>query len=62
MSYGSPASLDPHLELSSIQTDDNPDKIRSAAFSPTMIDAALVFDDGIVGMMDESTTRSEAMP
>ena len=27
-----------------------------------MIDAALVFDEGIVGMMDESTTRSDAIP
>ena len=27
-----------------------------------MIEAALVFDEGIVGMIDESTTRNDAIP
>ena len=36
--------------------------IRSAAFSPIMIEAALVFELISRGMIEESVTRSRSMP
>ena len=36
--------------------------IKSAAFSPIIIVGALVFPDGIVGIIDASTTRNPSMP
>jgi len=36
--------------------------ISSAPFSPTAIDGMLVFDEGIVGKIEESTTRNPPMP
>lgn len=37
-------------------------RMRSAAFSPIMIEAAFGLDAGKVGMIDESTTRNEDTP
>ena len=41
---------------------DKADLIKSEAFSPTIILAALVFPDGIVGNMEASATRNPSTP
>ena len=40
----------------------DPNLTKSAPFSPIMIDGMFVFDDAIVGMMDESMMRSLSTP
>ena len=35
---------------------------KSAPFSPITIEAALVFEVGMVGMIDESITRKHSIP